>query len=372
MYNPAWNPTEGEFREMADELPVGKVQTVLGPVDPSELGVTLTHEHLLINLGALKEEPEEATAWELYHSPLEGQTLAFVRSQGLFNADNARLTSVDTAIEEAMLYKQFGGDTLVDATSIGIARDPVGLVRISRATGVKVVMGASHYVAPAHPPDMDSRSEDEIMDRIVRDVTEGVDRTRIRSGIIGEVGCSWPLDDNERKVLRASGRAQRLTGAPLLIHPGRDENAPLEIVEVLTEVGADIGHTIIGHLDRTVFRRGTLKKLAETGCYLEWDLFGWEQSFYYPAPDKIAMPGDVKRMDDIAWIASQGYGEKIVVAHDICSKHRLVKYGGHGYFYLLAHIVPRMRQKGFSDELIENLFKKNPASALTFAEPASA
>ena len=166
------------------------------------------------------------------------------------------------------------------------------------------------------------------------------------------------LTDNERKVLRASGRAQVLTGAPLLIHPGRDEVAPLEIIEVLTEAGADLGRTIMGHLDRTVFQRDTLKQIAESGCYLEWDLFGREQS-YYSANPKIDMPSDAKRMDDIAWISSEGHGRRVVVAHDICHKHRLVKYGGHGYHYILAHVVRRMRARGYSEETISRILIEN-------------
>ena len=118
--------------------------------------------------------------------------------------------------------------------------------------------------------DMDRLTEDAIVEQIVRDVMEGVDGTVIRSGVIGEIGCSWPLAENERKVLRASVQAQRITGAPLLIHPGRDETAPLQIIEVLTEAGADLSRTIMGHLDRTVFLRGTLTQIAKTGCYMEW------------------------------------------------------------------------------------------------------
>ena len=266
-----------------------------------------------------------------------------------------------------MLYKQYGGGSLVDATSIGIARDPIGLVRISQAIGVNIIMGASYYVAPAHPPYMSSRTEDELAEQIVRDVMEGVDGTDTRSGVIGEIGCSWPLADSERKVLRASAMAQRLTSAPLSIHPGRDETAPLEIIKLLTEAGADLTHTIMCHLDRTVFLRDTLKTIAESGCYMEWDLFGRENS-YYPLNPKVDMPSDAKRMDDIAWIASEGYGRKVLVAHDICAKHRLEKYGGHGYYYILGHIVPRMRERGFSREAIDNILIDNPRDALTFAE----
>ena len=353
---------------MANDSPVGKIQTVNGPVDPNSLGITLTHEHLLIDLSWFRTEPAEASAKEFFHRPLSQDILGYTRHHVMPNRDNSQLLDVNVAIDETMLYKQYGGNSLVDATSIGIARDPKGLARVSRATGVNIIMGASHYVAPAHPVDMDSRSEDEIFEKIVEDVTEGVDGTGIRSGVIGEVGCSWPLTDNERKVLRASGRAQQATGAPLLIHPGRDETAPLEIIEVLSEVGTDLGHTIMGHLDRTVFLHDTLKKIAESGCYMEWDLFGSEQS-YYSANTNIDMPGDARKMDDIAWIISQGYGDKIVIAHDICAKQRLVKYGGHGYFYILNHIVPRMRARGYTQQAIDKILVANPASVLAFVEP---
>ena len=354
---------------MSQQSSTGLVQTVNGPVSPDQLGPTLTHEHLLIDLGWWRTQPAEASARAFFNRPLEQEILGLVRHHNMVNRDNGQLLDVDTAIDEVMLYKQYGGGSLVDATSIGIARDPVGLARIARATGVNVIMGASHYVAQAHPPDMDDRAEDDIFAKIVEDVTEGVDGTGIRSGIIGEVGCTWPLTDNERKVLRASGRAQLATGAPLLIHPGRDETAPLEIIEVLSEVGTDLSRTIMGHLDRTVFLHETLGKIAESGCYMEWDLFGSEQS-YYSSNTEIDMPGDARKMDDIAWVISQGYGDKIVVAHDICAKQRLVRYGGHGYFYILHSIVPRMRARGYTDEAIERILVSNPASILAFVEPS--
>ena len=351
---------------MVNESLAGKVQTVLGAIAPDQLGITLTHEHLLIDLSVAYRPPESATAKDFYYKPVSPEMMGRIRYYGAPNADDARLYDIDTAIEEVMLYKQYGGGSLVDATSIGIARDPVGLARISRATGVNIVMGASYYVAASHPPEMDSLGEDELVQRIVRDVTEGVDGTPIRSGIIGEIGCSWPLAENERKVLRASARAQGLTGASLLIHPGRDETSPLEIIEVLTEAGADLSRTIMGHLDRTVFLHDTLKKIAEAGCYMEWDLFGREGSYYSLNP-RIDMPSDARRMDDIAWVASEGYGHKILVAHDICAKHRLEKYGGHGYYYILGHIVPRMRTRGFSEDGIDNILLKNPREALAFS-----
>ncbi len=356
---------------MNDRAPTGTVQTVLGPISPDRLGVTLTHEHLLIDLASLRKPPTEAGAKRRYDQRLSMKNLGYVRHHRAGVADNHRLMDVRTAIDEAKLYRQYGGRSLVDATSIGIARDPVSLARISRAADINIVMGASYYVDVAHPPDMDARSEDDLVSQIVGDFTDGVDGTGIKSGIIGEVGCTWPLTDNERKALRASARAQRLTGAPILIHPGRDETAPLEILDILSSAGADLGRTIMGHLDRTVFLKSTLKQMAETGCYLEWDLFGTERS-YYPLNPKIDMPSDAKRMDDIAWIISEGYGDRVVVAQDICAKERLIKYGGHGYFYIVTEIAPRMRARGYSEEAVQRILVDNPAAVLTLVEPERA
>ncbi|MBM3949240.1 MAG: phosphotriesterase-related protein [SAR202 cluster bacterium] len=354
---------------MPNKLPLGKVQTVLGPIEPEKLGATLTHEHLLIDLRNVVPTPPTG-AWQrgLYEAKLTSDNIAWFRHHGMFNVDNYLLEDLDTAVNEALLYKRSGGQALVDATNQDIGRDPLGLAAIAQQTGLNIIMGASHYVNVAHPPEMAKWTEDDIVEQIVGDISIGVDGTDIKSGVIGEVGCSWPLTPNERKVVRAAGRAQRITGAPILIHPGRDETAPLEIIEVLSEVGADLSHTIMGHLDRTVFERATLKSIAEAGCFLEWDLFGREQSYYW-ANQKIDMPHDAQRMDDIAWISGQGYADRILVAHDICTKDRLLKYGGHGYHYFLSHIVPRMKKRGYTQEAIDKMLVANPAKALTFHQP---
>ena len=343
----------------------GRAQTVLGPVDPGQLGRTLTHEHILFDGSWTEASFPSASDQAFYEKPVSQEILGRLRYRLKPNRDNGRLEDIPTAIEEVGLFKQYGGGTLVEASSIGIGRDPIGLARISNATGVNIVMGASYYVNTHHPPGMDDLTQDDIVDLIVRDVTEGADGTGIRSGIIGEVGCDWPLTDNERKVLKASARAQRMTGAPLLIHPGRDETAPLEIIDILDRAGADLSHTIMGHLDRTVFERDTLKQIAEAGCYMEWDLFGWGGSYYAKNLD-VDMPSDDQRLERIAWISSEGYGRKVVIAQDICTKARLEKFGGHGYSYILDHIAPRMLTRGFTPEAVHDILVSNPAEVLTF------
>jgi phosphotriesterase-related protein len=355
---------------MAEASSIGKVQTVLGPVAAESLGVTMTHEHLLVDLSQILKPPVEASKRGAFYAPVTMELLGRLTYAGQPNLDNSRLLDVETAIAEALLYRRAGGGTIVEATSIGIGRDPEGLRQIALGTGLHIVMGGSFYLAASHPADLASRSEDDLVDEIVRDVVEGVGLTGIRSGIIGEVGCSWPLTPGERKVLRASGRAQRRTGAPLLIHPGRDEAAPAEIVEVLRDVDADLSRTIIGHIERTIFERSALKKLAETGCVIEFDLFGRENSYYRHAAH-IDLPNDAERLRTIAWLVSEGHGRQIVVAHDTASKAHLVRYGGCGYAHVVQNIVPRMRLRGFQAQDIRAILVDTPARVLAFAPPGS-
>ena len=198
--------------------------------------------------------------------------------------------------------------------------------------------------------------------RLPVDIVDGVGDSGIRAGVIGEVGCTWPLTPNERKSLLAAAIAQRETGAAILIHPGRHPNAPPEILELLANSGADISRVIIGHLDRTVFEFGALQSIAASGCYLEWDLFGNEGS-YYPLAE-IDMPSDAQRLEFIERTVESGYSDRIVMGHDVATKHRLVRYGGHGYGHILENIVPKMRRKGFSEETIRAITVDNPARIL--------
>ncbi len=224
------------------------------------------------------------------------------------------------------------------------------------------VLREENYPPGCH---VDTKTEDEIVDEIVRDIFEGVEETGVRAGLIGEVGCSCPLTVNERKVLRASGRAQQLTGAPLMIHPGRNSRAPFEIVDVLRQVDTDLGRTIMCHMDRTIDQEVALKKLAETQCTLEYDLFGFEHS-YYPWTIPVDMPNDGGRLRWLSWLIAEGHGSQIVVSHDICMKQFLVRYGGAGYAHILANVVPFMQRKGFTEDDIRTILVDTPRRLLAF------
>ena len=345
----------------------GTVQTVLGPVDPTSLGPTLTHEHLLLDHSSLLEPPTEATRIFHAYSTMSPGDMAWHRANHYDSIDGRQFTDEETAVSEAMRFKLAGGGTICDVTPLGIGRDPLGLARIARATGLNIVMGAGYYREPAHPEGMDDLTESDVAQQLIGEIRDGVGDTGVRPGVLGEVGSKWPMSQNERKVARAAATAQAETGISVLIHPGsEDEHAPHRVLDLLDEAGGDVARTIMGHLERTIFKYPILKELAETGCYLEYDVFGTD-STYYPVKSEIDMPSDAQRLDFIRRLIADGYRDKIVIAHDICTKDRLAKYGGHGLGHILDDVVPRMRRRGFTEEDIHAILVANPARILAFA-----
>ena len=350
---------------MAKSNKVGKVQTVLGLIDGGELGVTLAHDHVLIDGTFMYIEPEAISEKNLAHQKITLQNRGWVGYNWTSNWDNVELKDEEIAVTELRRFIAAGGKSIIDPTNIGLGRDANALARIARLTGMNVVMGSGHYIGSTHPEDMGERSQESITEEIIRDIEVGVGENNIPAGLIGEIGSTYPWWDNEKKSLRAAADAQMETGAALMVHPGRDPQSPVEILEVVDKAGGDLSRTIICHIDRTCLDRKWLKDLAETGCYLEYDLFGNESSHYPPNPT-VDMPSDAQRMDVILWHFENGYEKQILLSHDIATKHRLQAYGGLGYDHLITNVVPRLRKRGLSESQISTLIVDNPREIYSF------
>jgi phosphotriesterase-related protein len=152
-----------------------------------------------------------------------------------------------------------------------------------------------------------------------------------------------------------------------MVHPGRDRAAPTEIVRLVDAMGADPGRVVMAHLDRTIPDRAGLLELAATGVYLEFDCFGLESSFY-PFDPLMATLSDAQRLDQVRWLLDAGFGDRVLLSHDICTKHRLSAYGGHGFGHLLAEVVPWMWQRGFTIAETTTMFVDNPACVLAVTD----
>eukprot|EP00048_Salpingoeca_helianthica_P000209 m.39971 g.39971 ORF g.39971 m.39971 type:complete len:357 (+) comp10236_c1_seq1:578-1648(+) len=350
---------------------IGKAQTVNGAVDPSTLGQVLMHEHILIDARPLGVPAPAHAPKDLNELKFDLASLGYIRQFPYSHQENLVCGEDEIALAELRYLRAAGCTTIVDVTTRGIGidgstRGAHRLQALATAADMHIVCGAGYYVGSTHPAILAAMSEEEIAAEITREVTHGMDGGTVKAGIIGEIGCSFPLKDSERRVLRAAARAQRATGAALMVHPGRDESAPLEIIDVLREAGAVLPRVIIAHIDRTVFTSAMLDALAATGVVLELDLFGNEVS-YYQLDEARFMRSDEQRIEVVVGLLARG--ARVLLSHDIHTKHRMRSFGGHGYAYLFESIVPRLRTRGVGPDAITAMLSGWPQDLLTLVAP---
>ncbi|MCB8840337.1 phosphotriesterase [Aurantimonas sp. VKM B-3413] len=346
----------------------GKVQTVTGPIDPSELGMTLMHEHLAIDLNAPRFRTETVPDG-VSDAPIDLCNCFRARyGQGYFR-DNFRLDCQDVVTDELREMRRAGGRTVVDLTVGGLAPRPEHLRRMAQDADVQIVMGCGYYVDEYQPAENAGRSVDDFAALMIAQLLEGAWDTDVKAGIIGEIGCQSPWTDKEKRVMRGAIEAQRASGAALNVHPGRHEDQPQEVADFVRAAGGPMDRLIISHIDRTIFDADRLFRLADTGCVLEYDLFGWEESHYAPNPD-IDLPNDAMRLKWLKMLIERGHRDQILISHDICTKGRLEHFGGHGYQHIFANVVPLMRRRGFSEEDIRTILVETPKRLLTFVSPS--
>ncbi|WP_018566108.1 phosphotriesterase family protein [Streptomyces sp. PsTaAH-124] len=344
----------------------GQVLTVAGPVDPSVLGPTLMHEHVFVDLrrppGFCRPGEDAPEAAE----PLTLATLARTR-HGRPNADNDILgDDFDEMLTEVLAFARRGGGTLVEVSPAGLGRDPGSLLRLSRASGLHVVMGGGWYTPTFHPSDMDERTVDELSDTLVRDIVLGAGGTGVRSGIIGEVGAdSVPLTGNELKSVRASGRASRLTGAPVTFHVGGVGEDKFRVLDILDEEGVDPANIVLGHGGEILTDPEFGERVLARGVFVEFDFLASPGSPW----GHLFLTSDHKVARGIAGLVERGHAHQILLGHDVCQKIQLKKYGGKGYDYIPRYFLPALRGLGVSERDLRTIMVDNPARALTFTHP---
>lgn len=345
---------------------VSKVQTVLGLVDADQIGITTCHEHIFWDISEYFREPDSASDREMSHQPVSLDNLWWIRAHPSGNLDNIHQTDEQLAASELLRFKSAGGGTIVELSPDGLSRDPSGLARVARATGLNIIMGSGYYSGFTHPEDMDHKTEEDIAEEIVNDITVGVRDTGVRSGIIGEIGCSVPFTGNEKKVLRACAIVQRQTGAPINVHPSMDDELVVENIKILEDAGADLSHVAISHVDGFEFSPPTLRKLLKAGCYVEYDGFGHSIYHFMVMGRVVHEQSDIQRIYDIIRLINEGYIDQILLGQDLFFKCSLAAYGGFGYSHIIDNLIPFMKAKGMTEQQIHTLLVENPGRFLQF------
>lgn len=359
------------FDEVLAAIPdrTGQVQTVLGLVAPGELGMTLMHEHVLLDIrrpahAGRPGEDDAAAAEELTLS-----NLAAVR-RGRPNEDNDILGDFDLMLEEVGAFVRQGGGSIVEVSNVGLGRDAKQLAELSRASGLHLVMGAGYYQLGLQSEEFESLTVEQMTERIVRDLVTGVaaegSGLALRAGIIGEIGAEGdPVHPAEMRSIRAAGRASALTGAPITLHHGGFGEEKLRVLDALEAEGADPRSVIFGHTGSIGDDPRLAERLLIRGVFVEADFLGTTGSPWgtlFPFTDRSVARG-------FASLIASGWGEQLVVGTDVCQRIQLSRYGGHGYGYVVDHFLPTLEEFGASAADLTRIMVENPAKALAFRAP---
>ncbi|KAF4523165.1 hypothetical protein B566_EDAN002423 [Ephemera danica] len=343
----------------------------MGPLDVLKLGRTLTHEHLSATPGETNifytPAPEHIRNLPrdiLKEKELTLQNFGLVRQYPYSNKEN--IIYDDEASRQAVLwemdtFRAAGGCSIVENTSHGIGRNLPLMLEASKQSGVNIIAGTGFYVHQVQSTALLNSSTEDLADIIRKDLTLGcTENTEVKCGVIAEVGSGWPLDAFERRAIQATAVVQNEVGCGVSFHPGRDPEAPSEIARVYLEAGGAAQKAVMSHLDRTISDRERLLDFGRTsGFYCQYDLFGMETSLYQ-LQTTMDMPSDAQRIDRIKWLLEDGHKDRVLMSHDIGTKHRLIQYGGHGFSHILLNVVPQMRNKGISQDIIDHILVHNP------------
>jgi phosphotriesterase-related protein len=303
---------------MSDE-----VMTVLGPVSSEQLGVTLCHEHVFIDL------------WTE------------------FGRDGV-LNDLELAVAELAPFSAAGGRTVVDCSTDELGRNPQGLAEISRRTGLQIVMGTGHYRHPyLDRAWFDRNDPDRIAEIIVSDLQKGVGETGIRAGIIGEIASEreWIAAAEERSF-RGAARAHLATGITITTHAA-GWPVGLKQLSILESEGVSPDRVIIGHCD-TVPDMEYHLELARRGAFVQFDTIRDPNEYELASREKY-----------VCNLIEHGHLHQILLSQDICLRQHLAVRGGGGYGFVLSRFVPQLRERGLSEDDVHTLLVDNPRRALT-------
>jgi phosphotriesterase-related protein len=333
------------------------VHSVAGPVDSAELGVCLPHEHIINDVRSWWSETTQpgVDPTEFRDAPVSEQILWELRQDPFGNLDNCVMDSYDTAIAELSVFKDLGGTSVLEATSMSIGRDLEGLRKISEATGLTIVAGTGMYLDASMSDDERALSIDEIAEILRTDLAG--DDSGLRPGFIGEIGVSSDFTDAEHKSLRAASRVQKETGLPMQVHLPGWFRLGHQVLDLCEEEGVSPSCVVLCHMGPSGEDTEYQKALAARGVWIQYDMVGMEV-FY--ADQGVQCPSDEDNARYLMGLVDAGYADQLLISQDIFLKSLQRGHGGPGYGHIQQYFLPRLGRHGASDELTHQLTVTNP------------
>jgi phosphotriesterase-related protein len=303
---------------------MGRIMTVRGEIDSSELGLTLPHEHVLVDFGG-----------------------AETAGQHRYDADEVVAVMRPYLAE----LKDEGVTGFVDCSPMYLARDPRVLLRLSEATGLHILTNTGQYKEPFLPAETFILSPEKLAEQWVSEWENGIDGTQVRPGFIKTAVEPVPLADTQKKVIAAAAITSNATGLTIGTHTVKGIPA-LQILRILEQYSVDPTKWIFihAHLESDF---DLMRMVVREGAWIELDGLG-------AASDEVIMTGLLKLLD-------AGFEKQVLLSHD-AGWYTVGEEGGgtpRPYTHLTRHFIPLMREFGVSEASIETITVENPARAFS-------
>jgi predicted metal-dependent phosphotriesterase family hydrolase len=303
-----------------------KILSVTGAIDPQQVQKTMIHEHLVFDLSGVRQEVDQ----------------------------DSKLEETPTLDREIVILKESGCNTIVEVSNLGMGRDAKALYHIAKKHDFVIVASTGFYKESVYPAFVFEKSAEELADIMIREITEGMDDTDIKAGLISEIGSSLnEITATEQKVFQASIMAHKKTGAPISTHCeiGTMGKGQLEIFQ---RNDVNMNQISFGHQDLNTDIEEQLL-LLNSGAYIQFDTIG--KNSYRKDSDKV---------DNLLVLLDRGFEDQIMLSCDITRKSHLKAQGGHGYNHLFESFIPALIKSGVANEIIEKMLIHNPRKFLAF------
>ena len=312
------------------------VRTVLGDIKEDNLGITYAHDHIIVR--------------EAEYTNLEQRMV---------------LDDINKSLQEVLIFKDYGGKSIVDVQPFGAGRDIETLREISEKTGINIITATGLHKLEFYKDNFWSFKAKitEIANLFITEIQEGAfafdvenpfkKRTDIKAGIIKIATDENGMMDYYRKVFKAASIAQNDTGSPIITHTELSMFG-IEQVEYLLENNVKPDKIIVSHMDKKIDLEN-IYELAKMGVFLEFDSIARYK--YHSDEDEVRL---------IIKMIENGFEDQILLGMD-STRERFLSYGGnYGLGYILDKFVPLINQMGIKKTQIDKMLISNPANALKF------
>jgi phosphotriesterase-related protein len=335
------------------------IHTVLGTVDPAQLGAVSMHEHLLTDASALQRPGIEDLDPDRLVTP---ELAGALRWSQLALSDNLRLDDPDLLADELTLATEAGLRSVVDLSSLGFGPDHARLPALARAAGVHLVAGYGAYLPrllPAWFRELDLGGREALFERALVKNIPGADYT---AGLLGLMGTTTAFGtaegEQERISLTAAARVAARTGAALAVRLAADARNGLEVIEHVLREGVAPEQVVVATVDEFL-DLPYLRDLGQAGVVLEL-CFGNEGSHV----GRIRNASDPQRLDALLELLATEPGFRWVLGHATWTKGQLRRFGGAGFGHLPARVLPGLRALGVPQEVLDRISVEEPARLL--------